>query len=57
MKKILKNVRGTKDILPDESYKWQYVEQRIRNAPKAAPSFAPNSGVISILEIPLTLDF
>ncbi|CUS84944.1 ATP phosphoribosyltransferase regulatory subunit [Candidatus Kryptonium thompsonii] len=30
MKKILKNVRGTKDILPDESYKWQYVEQRIR---------------------------
>jgi len=30
MKKTLKNVRGTKDILPDESYKWQYVEQRIR---------------------------
>ncbi|MFN3134397.1 MAG: histidine--tRNA ligase [Candidatus Kryptonium sp.] len=30
MKKILKNVRGTKDILPDESYKWQYVEQRVR---------------------------
>ncbi len=30
MKKILKNVRGTKDILPDESYKWQHIEQRVR---------------------------
>ncbi|MDW8020941.1 MAG: histidine--tRNA ligase, partial [Chloroherpetonaceae bacterium] len=24
------SVKGTKDILPDESYKWQYVEQRVR---------------------------
>jgi len=29
-KKILKNVRGTKDILPDESFKWQHVESKVR---------------------------
>jgi histidyl-tRNA synthetase len=26
-----KSVKGTKDILPDESYRWQYVEQKIRS--------------------------
>ncbi len=29
-KKILKNVRGTKDILPNESYKWQHIEEKVR---------------------------
>ncbi|MEN3037734.1 MAG: histidine--tRNA ligase [Candidatus Kryptonium sp.] len=29
-KKKIKNVRGTKDILPDESYKWWDVEQKVR---------------------------
>ncbi len=29
-KRTLKNVRGTRDILPDESYKWQYIEERVR---------------------------
>lgn len=24
------SIKGTKDILPDESYKWHYVEQRVR---------------------------
>lgn len=28
--KKLKNVKGTKDILPDESYKWWHVEQKVR---------------------------
>jgi histidyl-tRNA synthetase len=28
--RTVKNVRGTKDILPEESYKWQYVEGKIR---------------------------
>lgn len=29
-KRTLKNVRGTKDILPDESYKWQHIEEKVR---------------------------
>ncbi|CUT05419.1 ATP phosphoribosyltransferase regulatory subunit, partial [Candidatus Kryptobacter tengchongensis] len=29
-KKILKNIRGTRDILPDESYKWWHVERKVR---------------------------
>ncbi len=29
-RKILKNVRGTKDILPDESFKWQHIESKVR---------------------------
>ena len=29
-------VKGTKDILPSESYKWQFVEDRFR---KAAESY------------------
>ncbi|MCS7230331.1 MAG: histidine--tRNA ligase [Candidatus Kryptonium sp.] len=29
-KKKIKNVRGTKDILPDESYKWWHIEQKVR---------------------------
>ncbi len=29
-KKTLKNVRGTRDILPDESYKWQHIEEKVR---------------------------
>lgn len=28
---ITKAPRGTKDVIPQESYKWQYVEEKIRN--------------------------
>lgn len=28
---MIQKPKGTKDILPDESYKWQYIEQKIRN--------------------------
>ena len=31
MKDIIKNIKGTKDILPDESFIWQYVESEIRS--------------------------
>ena len=27
----MKAPKGTKDILPDDSYKWQYVEEKIRD--------------------------
>jgi histidyl-tRNA synthetase len=27
---MIQTLKGTKDILPDESYKWQYIENRIR---------------------------
>ncbi|MDI6765576.1 MAG: histidine--tRNA ligase [Bacteroidota bacterium] len=26
-----KSIKGTKDVLPDESYRWQFVEQKIRS--------------------------
>jgi len=29
-KKALKNVRGTKDILPEDSFKWQHIETKVR---------------------------
>ena len=28
---ITKAPRGTKDVIPQESYKWQYIEEKIRN--------------------------
>lgn len=27
---IMQKPKGTKDLLPEESYKWQYVEQTIK---------------------------
>ncbi len=27
---LIKNIRGTRDILPDESYKWQHIEKKVR---------------------------
>ncbi|MBE3101625.1 MAG: histidine--tRNA ligase [Firmicutes bacterium] len=32
---LIKAPKGTKDILPQESYKWQYVEETIRNITRA----------------------
>ncbi len=32
---ITKAPRGTKDVIPQESYKWQYVEEKIRNICKS----------------------
>ena len=29
MNDIIKNIKGTKDILPEESFIWQYVESKI----------------------------
>lgn len=29
-KREIKNVRGTRDVLPDESYKWQHIEWKVR---------------------------
>ncbi|WP_320415050.1 histidine--tRNA ligase [Candidatus Thermokryptus mobilis] len=29
-RKALKNVRGTKDILPEDSFKWQHIETKVR---------------------------
>ncbi len=29
-RKVLKNVRGTKDILPEDSFKWQHIEMKVR---------------------------
>ena len=31
IKMIIQKPKGTKDLLPDESYKWQYIEQKIKN--------------------------
>ena len=28
---MLQKPKGTKDLLPEESYKWQYVEQIVKN--------------------------
>ena len=31
MNDIIRNIKGTKDILPDQSYLWLYVENHIHN--------------------------
>ena len=28
---MLQKPKGTKDLLPEESYKWQYVENKVKN--------------------------
>ena len=28
MKKMIQKPKGTKDILPQDSYKWQYIEEK-----------------------------
>lgn len=34
MNKIFKNVKGTKDILPDQIYKWDYIEKKFKHIAK-----------------------